>query len=186
MLMDLHDVKFNRWPTHLGNIEVTADNAPHNMTEAFAFFDKHNIPVKDRTGDDDMLCIYAVEHYEMPPICWKLINAFSEDDWVANDLGKDGKQKQMCMGLIGNGEPGTTNGLRWHKDINPIVAMNIVGNSEWFFKRPTEHSIKMKPGDCLFIPVGISHKVIADAQRFTLGFSLRHEGTSYKTPDSLQ
>lgn len=184
--MDLSDVKYTRWPTHLGNIKITADNAPQNMAEAWEWFDRHNISFKPRPTDDNMYCINAFEQYEMPSVCWELINAFDEDDWIINDPGIDGKVGQQCTGLIGDGEPGTTNGLRWHKDTNPIVAMNIVGNSEWFFKRPNNHSIKMIPGDCLYVPTGISHKVIADAQRFTLGFNLRYEGISYKTPDSLQ
>lgn len=185
-MLDLSDIKYLRWPTHLGNIEVTTDNAPQNLAEAWEWFDRHNVYVKARKNDKDMYAINAFERYQLPPIVWQVLNAFDEDDWVINDFGKDGKQQQMLVGLIGDGEPGTTNGIDWHKDDGPIMAMNIVGNSEWFFKRPDEHSIKMKPGDCLFIPTGVSHKVIADAQRFTLGFNLRYEGISYKTPDSLQ
>ena len=63
----------------------------------------------------------------------------------------------------------TTNSFGSHCDEDDVLLVQSVGEVSYVFEN--EQSVRLRPGDSLFIPAGVYHKPIVHEPRITLSFS---------------
>ena len=63
----------------------------------------------------------------------------------------------------------TTNSFGSHCDEDDVLLVQSVGEVSYVFEN--EQSVRLRPGDSLFIPAGVYHKPIVHKPRITLSFS---------------
>jgi quercetin dioxygenase-like cupin family protein len=143
---------------HLGNILLDNEDIFTDMTEVMDFINHFNNGEKVNRSSFSMIEVHKINK---SPKCPKLIKEVTEYIKNFNPYNK----RLNVIGIVGF-ENAT--GYRWHYDDYHVIAMNIIGETIWYFK--DGNKIKMKPGDLLFVPSPIEHQVEGTGERFTLAF----------------
>jgi mannose-6-phosphate isomerase-like protein (cupin superfamily) len=154
----INDLLLTKSYKHLGNISLDNEDVFKDIGEVVDFvnyFPKHN--KEARAG----LSMMEIHELHEDPKCPKLIIELAE-------YIKTFKPYDKRLNVVGFLGFENSIGYRWHSDEYHIIAMNIIGETTWYFRDGNE--VKMKPGDLLFIPSPVEHQVDGSGERFTLGF----------------
>jgi hypothetical protein len=157
----LHNLLLNKLPKYLGNISLDNEDIFTDMTEVMDFLN-NNYDINSRRNNTHLSMI-EIHRIWQKPDCPKLIKDISTH---LKNFNPFKNRKLHTIGIIGLEN---SVGYDWHYDYYHIVAMNIIGETTWYFRDNDE--VKMKPGDLMFIPSPIEHKVIGSGERFSLTFS---------------
>jgi len=150
MLIDTKSFKKDR-PLFLGNIGAPRDHFPEDIDHVFEYLDM--LKEGDYHSRDflRMFELHRLEQYEWcPKVLMTLYNAV------------DFQPKSIVSFLACDEE---VVGYGWHDDSFDLVAINVIGNSTWFFKDGSQQL--MTPGDMLFVPEGVRHTVEGNGYRYT-------------------
>lgn len=153
----IHDLLISKTYQHLGNIPLYGTDMFNDMTDVMDFVNsaKHKYI-------RNMLSMYEIHQMQDEPNCPIMIKD------IVNKLKTVKLYNSRAMNVVGfTGLDGAV-GYNWHSDVYHLIAMNIIGNTTWYFK--DGNTIDMKPGDLLFVPSPVEHTVIGNGERFTISF----------------
>jgi len=156
----LHELLINKRPKLLGNITLSKDNSFEDMTEVMDFLNNlDNSNDKVYRSEIDMIEVHFLQKQNN---CPQIIKNISKN------LKKFEPFKSRELNVVGFIGFDNAIGYNWHYDDYHLVAMNIIGNTTWYFKDGS--TIEMNPGDLMFVPSPIEHKVVGTTERFTISF----------------
>jgi quercetin dioxygenase-like cupin family protein len=158
IIPNIDRIKYPKEYCYLGNIPLYGDDLFKTVDDAIDYYYSRDKEYNRFIPKSKLLMARSMEKDSNTPVIIKD---------VYNELNKH--IKMYCtVGLISSSEGNEKNGIGWHRDREHVMGMNIIGNTTWVFRDGNE--IKMGPGDLIYVPKGIEHKVYANEERFTIGF----------------
>lgn len=156
----LHELLIDKKPKLLGRIPLSKDETFEDMVDVIDFMNGiDNSKNKFHIPKNDMVELHFLQKVENSPAIIKNIS---------KELKRFKPFKNRILDVVGFVGFDNAVGYNWHYDDYHIVAMNIIGNTTWHFKG--HNAIEMSPGDLMFVPSPIMHKVVGTTERFTVSF----------------
>ncbi len=149
----LEHIRNIRTHAYLGNIELYGSDLFKSMEEVLEYY--HSRKHKRNFSKHKVIHLQDLEEDEVVPTVIKDI---------FNELGKHFNVHTVAGIIAFDGK----NGVDWHTDPCDLIAMNVIGNTTWFFK--DDSKVDMKPGDLLYVKENIMHKVVSYEERFCVSF----------------
>jgi hypothetical protein len=156
----LDELLTNKKPKLLGNISLLKNDTFDDMTDVMDFLNTLS-KSKDKIyrSEIDMIEAHFLQNQNN---CPQIIKDISKD------LKKFNPFKNCELDVVGFIGLNNAIGYDWHYDYCHLIAMNIIGETTWHFKNGD--TIKMTPGDLMFVPSPVEHKVVGTTERFTISF----------------
>jgi hypothetical protein len=156
----LHELLMDKNPKLLGKIPLSKNNSFEDMVDVIDFLDTiEDSKNKFYIPEMDMIELHLLQRAEKCPP-------------VIKDISKEIKKfkpfKNRILDVVGFIGFDNAIGYNWHYDDYHLIAMNIIGNTVWHFK--DHNAIEMSPGDLMFVPSPVEHKVVGTTERFTVSF----------------
>ena len=156
----LHELLINKAPKLLGKIPLSKNNSFEDMVDVIDFLNGINDTKNEfYMPEMDMVEVHLLQERKN---CPEIIKNISKE---LEQIEPFKSRKLNVVGFVGFDN---AIGYDWHADDYHLVAMNIIGNTTWHFKDGS--TIEMTPGDLMFVPSPIEHKVVGTTERFTVSF----------------
>jgi ribosomal protein L16 Arg81 hydroxylase len=140
---------------------LSAENLEHNyskMSQQVRFWNR---------------LIFTLKHVDKDPNVSNVDELFPEATYVGEEIGKfyNGDKPQNCFAVISLMKDNGSVGLK-HSDPIDQFQWQSAGLSKWYVGKNLENEYVLYPGDIIFIPANVSHKIESLTPRFAFTYGV--------------